>query len=201
VPGSPAGSKATRAGAYTYSASGKVTFGATSQDASGTQTLTISPPLGDRQRSTLHSDDTGDTVQELVVRDSGSYAASLTLTSPAFTKEFRPATPFLLLPDPATPGRSWTWTTTSTDGATHATASNQLLRKESLTIGGSRVDTVVLQTHLVLSGDISYDTQLTVWWAPAYRLPVKTHGVGKGSYSGVPFRTDITAVLRSVRPS
>jgi hypothetical protein len=201
APGKPAASKATAAGDYTYTSSGKVTFGATPQDAAGTQTLTVSPLRGDVQHSRLHSDDTGDTEQDVVVRDSGSYGASLKLTSPAFTKEFRPATPLLLVPDPAVVGRSWSWSATSTDGATHARATNTLLRTETLTIGGTRVATVVLQTHLVLSGDLSYDAQLTVWWAPAYRLPVKSHTVGKGSYGGIPFKTDITAVMSSVKPS
>ena len=201
APGKPAAAKATAAGQYTYSSSGKVTFGATPQDASGTQTLTISALKDGIQHSTLHSDDTGDTEQDVVVRDTGSYGASLKLTSPAFSKEFRPATPVLLMPDPATVGRSWSWAATSTDGATHVSATNKLLRTETLTIGGTKVPTVVLQTHLVLSGDVTYDAQLTVWWAPAYRLPVKTHTVGKGSYGGIPFTTDVTAVMGSVRPS
>jgi hypothetical protein len=178
-----------------------VTFGATPQDAAGTQTLTISPLKGDVQHSALHSDDTGDTEQDIVVRDTGSYGASLKLTSPAFSKEFRPAAPLLLMPDPAVVGRAWSWSATSTDGATHVAATNKLLRNETLSIGGAKVATVVLQTHLVLSGDVRYDAQLTVWWAPAYRLPVKTHTVGNGSYSGIPFKTDVTAVMKSVRAS
>jgi hypothetical protein len=201
APSTTAPARGTAAGHYAYASSGTVSFGTTQQDASGTSTLTISPLQGGRQRSTLHSDDSGDTVEDVVVRDVGSYGASLKLTSPAFTKEFRPGTPVLLVPDPAVPGRAWTWSATSTDGATHVSASNRLLRDETLTIGGQRVDTVVQQTHLVLTGDVRYDAQLTVWWAPAYRLPVKTHTVGSGSYSGIPFTTDITAVLRSVRPS
>jgi hypothetical protein len=201
APGKPAARKATASGHYSYTSSGKVTVGATPQSASGTQTLTISPLKGDVQHSTLHSDDSGDTEEDLVVRDTGTYGASLTLTSPAFTKEFRPSPAVLLVPDPAAIGQAWSWSATSTDGATHLSASNKVLRDETLTIGGTKVATVVLQTHLVLSGDVSYDAQLTVWWAPSYRLPVKTHTVGKGSYSGIPFSTDITAVLTSVKPS
>ena len=201
APGTTAPSKATAAGQYTYTSSGKVTIGATPQDASGTQTLTIGALTNGIQHSTLHSDDTGDTEQDVVVRDTGSYGASLKLTSPAFTKEFRPATPVLLMPDPAAVGKTWSWRAASTDGKTQVSASNKLLRKETLTIGGTRVDTVVLQTHLVLSGDVNYDAQLTLWWAPTYRLPVKNHTVGSGSYGGIPFKTDITAVMRSVKPA
>jgi hypothetical protein len=135
-------------------------------------------------------------------RDAGSYAAALKLTSPAFTEEFRPATPVLLMPDPAGVGRSSSWSATSTDCAMRVSTRIKLLRQESLTFGGARVDdTVVLQTHAVLSGNVRYDAQLTVWWAPAYRLPVKTHTVGKGAYSGFRFTTDVTAVLSSAKPS
>lgn len=201
APGKEVPSKASPAGTYTLTSSGKVTFGTTPQNASGTQTLTISPLRNGIQHSTLHSDDTGDTEQDIVVRDTGDYLASLKLTSPAFTKEFRPNPPVLLVPDPAAVGKTWSWSGTSTDGATHVSASNKLVRKETLTIGGKKVPTVVLQTHLVLSGDVTYDAQLTTWWAPDYRLPVKTHTVGKGSYSGIPFTTDITAVMSSVTPA
>jgi hypothetical protein len=200
APGKPAVSKATAAGTYTYDSSGKVTFGTTPQDASGTSTLTVSPLAGDRQHSTLHSD-TGDTEQDLLVRDAGTYGASLKITTAAFTKEFRPATAVLLVPDPARVGAAWSWSGTSTDGATKATAANKLVRTETLTIGGVQVPCVVLQTRLVLSGDIDYTADITTWWAPSYRLPVKDHTVGKGSYSGIPFSTDITQVMRSVRPS
>lgn len=200
APGAPAPAKATAPGQYAYRSSGTVTVGATPQSADGTQTLTVSALKDGVQHSTLHSDDSGDTEEDVVVRDTGSYAASLKLTSPAFTKEFRPATPVLLVPDPAAVGRTWSWALTSTDGKTRASATNSLVRTETLTIGGKKVPTVVLQTHLVLSGDVSYDAQLTTWWAPDYRLPVKTHTVGKGSYGGFPFQTDITAVMTSVTP-
>ena len=201
APGKPAAQKATTAGTYTYDSSGKVTIGATPQDASGTQTLTIGALKNGIQHSTLHSDDSGDTEQDIVVRDTGSYGASLKLTSPAFTKEFRPAAPVLLMPDPAAIGKSWSWSATSTDGATHVTATNKLVKAETLTIGGQKVETVVLQTHLVLSGDVKYDAQVTLNWAPAYRLPVKQRQVGSGMYSGIPFKSDVTGVMRSVKPA
>jgi hypothetical protein len=201
APGRPAATKATASGVYTLDSSGKVTIGVTPQDASGTQSLTISPIKNGVQRSTLHSDDTGDTVQDVLVRDAGSYLGLLKLTSPAFTKQFRPSPAVLLVPDPATIGKTYSWSVTSTDGATKATATSKLTRNETLTIGGKKVACVVVSTHLVLSGDITYDAQMTTWWAPTYRLPVKTHTVGKGTAFNTPFKTDITAVMRSVTPA
>lgn len=202
APGKPAASKATAAGVYTYDSTGTVTLGepGTPQDASGTATLTVSSVKDGRQHLTLHNE-RSDTEQDLLVRDTGTYGASLKLTSPAFTKEFRPSPAVLIAPDPAAVGTSWSWSGRSTDGKTTVTAGNKVVRTETLTIGGVRVACVVLQTHLVLTGDLDYTADITTWWAPSYRLAVKDRTVGKGSYNDFPFSTDITGVLRSVTPS
>ena len=153
------------------------------------------------QHSSLHSDNTGDTDEDILVRSTGSYIAALKLTSPAFTKEFRPSPAVLLVPDPAKVGSTWTWGGTSTDGKTKAATTNKIGSSQTLTIGGTKVVCAVVQTHLVLSGDIDYTTDLTTYWSPAFHLPVKTHSVGKGAYNGFPFTTDITSVMRSVKPA
>lgn len=190
----------TAPGTYTSATSGTVTFGTGKQDASGTQTLTISPLRGDTQHSKTHGDQ-GDTDEDLVVRSTGTYLATLTLTSPAFTKTFAPAAPVLLVPDPGTVGSSWSWSAVSSDGKTTARTTNRVDRTETVTVGGTRVSTVVVVSHLVLSGDVTYTADLTTDWAPSLRLPVRTHTVGKGSYSGIAFSTDVTSLLRSLRPS
>lgn len=188
----------TPAGSYTYDSSGTQSFGG---KVDGTSTLTVGALSGDRQSSTLHNSQ-GDTTQQLVVRSTGSYLSSLAISSPTLSKEFRFSPPALLLPDPARPGARWSWRATSTDGTTTVTASNEVLRTETLTIGGERVPTVVLQTHLVITGDsLSYTADATNWVAPAYRLPVKTHTTGNGQYGTFPaFTFDVTDVLRSVHP-
>lgn len=192
--------RGTAPGTYTSDTSGTVTFGTGKQDASGTQTLTVSPLRGDTQHSKVHGDQ-GDTDEDLVVRSTGTYLAGLTLTSPAFTKAFRPAAPVLLVPDPATVGSSWSWTAVSTDGKTTARTTNRVERTETVTVGGTRVSTAVVVSHLVLSGDVSYTADLTTDWAPSLRLPVRTRTVGKGTYSGIAFSTDVTSLLRSLQPS
>ena len=203
APGKTAATKATPAGTYTLDAKGTVTLGnpGTPQDVNSQSTLTVDPIKDGVQHSTLHSEESGDTDEEVVVRDTGSYAASLKLSSQAFTKEFRPDPPVLLMPDPAVVGKAWTWSATSTDGKTKADATNKLVRTETLNIGGAKVATVVLQTHLVLSGDVDFTADITLWWAPDHRLPVKERTVGKGSYNGFTFTTDITATMRSVTPA
>lgn len=203
APGTVAAQKATAPGVYTLDETGTVTLGdpGTPQDASGSTTLTVDPLRGGVQHSTLRSDNTGDTAEDLLVRSTGTYIASLKLSSPAFTKELRPQPAVLLVPDPAKVGTAWSWQATSTDGKTTATATNKITGTQTLTIGGTRVLCAVVQTRLVLSGDVDYTTDITVSWSPDYRLPVKTHATGKGTYNGFPFRTDITATMRSVKPA
>jgi hypothetical protein len=201
APGRTAPSKATPAGTYTYDASGSQRTGAYSSPVSGTSTLVVSVSRAGRQTSTLHNAQ-GDTQQEILVRDAGSYLADLRIKAPGLPqKEFAFAKAVLLLPDPARVGASWSWGGRSTDGKTAVTTTNRVVRTETLTIGGKAVRTVVLQTHLVLSGDIDYTSDLTTWVAPSLRLPVKDHAVGSGRAYGVPFSFDITDVMRSTTPA
>lgn len=204
APGKAAVQRATAPGVYSSDSSGTIDVGALGkQDAKGTQTLTISPIKAGSQHSSLHGDQ-GDTDQDLLVRDTGTYIADLTITSPAFgrqAKEFRPSPAVLLVPEPAKIGAAWSWGGVSTDGKTHVSTTNKIARSETVTIGGKAVPCVVVQTHLVLSGDVTYDAQVTTWYAPGYRLAVKDHTLGKGSYAGTMFTTDISTLLRSVTPA
>jgi len=196
APGKPSAAKATAPGTYTYDASGTVNGRSTS----GTSNLVISALANGMQTSSMHNDQ-GDTVQSILVRDAGSYLSSLKITSLMGNKEFDFSPAALLFPDPAKVGASWSWGSTSTDGKTTAKATNKILRTETLTIGGEKLATVVLQTHLVLSGDYVYSADVTTWVAPTLRLPVKDHTVGKGSVGAFAFSFDVTDVMRSVHPS
>ncbi|HUR51007.1 MAG TPA: hypothetical protein VMZ11_02675 [Mycobacteriales bacterium] len=201
APGRPAASKATAPGSYTYDSSGSQRTGAYRSPVTGSATLTVTWLSNGRQRSTLHNAQ-GDTVQDVLVRDRGSYLVDLQVKAPGLPdKEFGFSPAVLLLPDPARVGATWNWGGRSTDGKTTVATSNKVVRQETLTIGGRRVATVVLQTHLVLSGDIDYTADLTTWVAPSLRLPVKDHTVGKGRAYGVPFAFDVTDVMRSTTPA
>ncbi|GAC1439471.1 MAG: hypothetical protein NVSMB55_01030 [Mycobacteriales bacterium] len=143
----------------------------------------------------------GKTEQDVVVRPTGTYLSRLVITNPAFTKDFRFAPPVLLLPEPATNGRSYSWRARSTDGKTTASVTARIDRRETITIGGARVPTVVVKSTLELTGDITYTGTMETWRDPAHRLTVKEHAVGKGTVSGFMFSSDITSVARSTRPS
>jgi hypothetical protein len=194
-----AGAGATSPGTYTYDNTGTVTAG-TPQDVSGTSTLTVDPPTAAGQHSVLTSD-MGRTEQDVVVRRAGTFLTRLVIANPAFTKEFRPPANGLLMPSPATVGRSWSWRATSTDGKTTATVTAKIARMETLTVAGERTPTTVVTSTLALSGDVSYTARMETWYDAAHRLSAKEHTKGSGSYGGFAFTTDITSVLRSTRPS
>jgi hypothetical protein len=194
-----AATTSTAAGTYTYDNTGTVTAG-TPRDASGTSTLTVDPPAGSRQHTRLAGDQSS-TDQDTVVRPSGTLLARLAMTNPAFSKEFRPPAPVLLVPDPADPGKAWHWSMTSTDGKTTATVTARVVRRETLTIGGRPVTTSLVTSTLRLTGDVSFTAQAQTWYDAAHRLSVKDHTKGSGTVSGLHFTTDITSVLRSLTPS
>jgi hypothetical protein len=201
APGHAAPAKATPAGTYTYDSSGSQRTGAYSSRVTGTATLVMSALRAGRQSSSLHNAE-GDTREELLVRDAGSYLSDLQVHAEGLPdKEFAFAKAVLLLPDPARVGMTWSWGGLSTDGKTTVRTDNKVVRTETVAIGGRAVRTVVVQTHLVLAGDIDYTADITTWVEPSVRLPVKDHTVGKGTALGVPFSFDVTDVLRSTRPA
>jgi hypothetical protein len=187
------------AGTYTYDTTGTVTVG-TPKDAAGTATLTVDPPSAGTQHSVL-ADDQGRTEQDVAAKPTGAYLARLVISNPAFNKEFRPASPVLLVPEPATPGRSWAWTATSTDGKTTVAVSARISRRETLTIGGVATPTSLVTSTLKLTGDVTYTAQMQTWYDAVHRLSVKDHTRGNGTFGGVAFSTDVTGVLRSTRPA
>lgn len=197
--GKPAPAKATAPGTYAYDSKGTVTVG-TPRQVEGTQTLVVDRPSGATQH-TVQSSDQGRQEQDVLVRDGGTYLTRLTLTNPAFDKTFAPDPAVLLVPDPATVGRAWTWSARSTDGKTTVTARNSVVRTETLTIGGQRVPTSVVRTLLQIRGDVVFDGTTDTWYSEALRLPVKDRSQGEGTVSGVAFTFDVTSTMRSTRPS
>lgn len=193
--------QATAAGDYTYDSEGTVTFGGRPQPAEGVATLTVDEASGDAQHSVLSSDQNR-TEQDVLLRANGTYVSRVQLTNPAFDKTFEPEPAPLLVPDPADVGDTWAWTATSTDGKTTLKQSSKVLRAETLTISGKKVETRVIETRLVVSGDgVDYRATLTTWYAPAFHLPVKEHQKGSGTVSGFAFASDVTATVRSTTPA
>lgn len=157
-------------------------------------------PAGNQQHSVLGGEQ-GSTDQTVQRNETGTYLVRLKLDNPAFSKEFAPAKPVMLVPRPADVGRTWSWTMTSTDGKTTAAFNATVTKNETITIGGKKTPTAVIESTLKLSGDVDYTAKTTTHYSEAHLLQVKDHTRGSGSFSGFPFSTDITSVLRSTTPS
>ena len=200
--GQPAAAAAfTQPGSYPFDTTGSATALGSTRDASGASTLTVDPPAGQAQHSVL-GDSHGKTSQDVVVHADGTYLTRLEISNTGFDRTFAPSPAALLLPSPATPGTTWSWTAVSSDGKTTLTSKNTVLGTETLAIGGEQVDTSVIRTELTLrGGDLTYDGTQDTWFAPAQRLPVKLHTTGNGTASGVVFSIDTTSTARSTHPS
>lgn len=129
----------------------------------------------------------GAAVRALVTHKIAPYEAAVDRASPR-----RLTTPY---GSPTSTRSMCRWST----GASATT--NKVLRTETLTIGGQNVATVVLQSRLAITGDVTYTADVTTWVATAYRLPVKDHTKGSGMWGQIRFSTDVTSVMRSVRPA
>jgi len=195
--GQQAAPRFTPPGAYTYDVNGTVTAGST-QKSSGSATLTVDKPVGEKQHSSFEGE-RGGTEQDVVHRADGTYLARLVIAS--FGKEFRPAKPVLTMPVPAQIGKAWSWTMKSTDGKTTASLTAKIVRRETVTVGGQAIKAWVIEGTLKLTGDFTYTDQRTSWHDDSRLLEVKERSRGSGSYGGMAFTTDMTSTLRSVRPS
>ncbi|MCU1587762.1 MAG: hypothetical protein JWN31_1255 [Frankiales bacterium] len=195
----PEAASFTAPGTYTYDSHGTITAG-TPRKVDGTAELKVDKPKGTAQHSSLGGDQSA-TEQDVLHLSTGSYLTRLVISTGGQSKEFRPAKPVLGYPRPAAVGRSWSWSMTSTDGKTHASYSGKVARRETLTIGGTHVDAWVIDSTLKLTGDLTLTDHETTWYDEQRLLQVKTRSQASGSFSGIPFTTDMTSTLRSVKPS
>lgn len=194
------GQQATSPGTYTYDTSGTVTAGA-ARPVNGSTNLAVDKPSGTTQHSVLGGGDQGSTEQTVVRTSSGTMLADLKLNNQAFQKEFKPVKPVLLVPKPAKVGATWSWTMTSTDGKTTASLSAKVTKQETVTVGGVKTATAVIESTLKLTGDVTYTAQDTINYDEVHLIQVRDHTRGKGMINGFAFSTDITSVLRSLKPS
>jgi hypothetical protein len=193
--GGAAAIKPATPGSYTYKTTGNSSFGPVNE----TSTLKVDPPSGSDQHS-AQTGQQGGTETVLRYQADGVYLVSLKLSG-QITKEFRLNPPGLALPQPATVGRTWSWTATSTDGKTSVKSDFKVLRTETIAVGGEQVPTVVLETVVTTSGDLVSTSKGTRWVSEAYRLTVREDSQMQGTYSGFSFNSTTSSLLQSTKPS
>jgi hypothetical protein len=187
-------------GTYTFRVDGSFTFGTTKQSLPPTARLTVENLNATDQRHTLSSDDS-ETVSVFRLAATALRLVSLSTTQSGVAKEFRPDPPVAFAPIPLAVGDTWQWTITSTDGKTKVHQSSKVLRTERRTIGGTAVDTFVVQTTVTISGDLNATTNQTSWVSPAHGIQVRTEQTTKGSFGTLTFTSSSTSELTSLQPS
>lgn len=121
------------------------------------------------------------------------------------TKVFTPSSPALFIPYSSPSGSSWTWSATSSDGATHVSVTGGVGDSKTMTIAGQSVSVTEITASLSISGDISGSADLTMWVSNTLRLPVvQRQVINAKASSGYGFSSkltsDVTQTLTSLTP-
>jgi hypothetical protein len=192
---------AAAAGRYTYNRTGSANSSAFGQQSlDGQVPLQVDPPAGADQHSTTNPGGSNSFEQTLRFLADGAYFTQVKQTTSGFAKEFRPNPPVLAVPNNAANGRSWQWTTTSTDGATTLNGSFTAVRHETLTVGGQAVDCLLLDVTLKTSGDVTSTSTDKFWVSYKYGLVVRQQDTTDGTLGSVTFHSTSDQILQSVTP-
>ena len=190
-----------RPGTYRYTTTG--TFVASlglPQSRNGEATLVVDPASGTDQHSVKTAPGRG-TDQVLRLDGGNVYLVSLRLTESGVTKEFRPQPPGLALPAGASPGRTWSWQATSTDGQTQVSSSFRAVRTETVTVGGAQVEALVVEVSLTTTGDVTLTSTQTAWTVPRLGLIVRQDDATQGKLGVITFNSSSSDRLVALDPS
>jgi hypothetical protein len=170
------------------------------QPADGPATLVVSPPSGTDQTQATTS---ADSQTEETARFGSDGAVRLTflhLENQAFDVSFHFASPEVILPAGARAGMTYSWTAKSDDGKTTLAYTGSVKGTETVTVGGTAVRCVVIQSTLALSGGTNLRVTQTDDYSPDNRLIVREHQIASGSFGPLPFTADITTTLDRLTP-
>jgi len=192
------------AGHYPATFSGNATVNGRAQSFPSSGAVVFTPTGADLRQSS--PDRPGDVKITQHFSDDQSSLVSFQLKAGDSTKVFTPAGAATFIRYRAGGGSSWTWSASSSDGATRVNTQAHIGGTKTLTVGAQNVEVFEVVMSLSISGDISGTADLTMWVSPEYRLPVVQRQVinAKGS-SGYGFSTrlssDVTQTLTQLTPS
>ncbi len=191
------------AGSYpaTFSGSAKVNGRAQSFPSTGSMVFAAAAP-NLRQSS---PDTPGNVVLTQRFTAAKSSLVSFQMKAGDTTKVFTPVSPVTFVMFNAPQGTSWTWSATSTDGATRVTANGSVGATQVTNVNGQDVPTVAVTTTFTISGDMAGTAELTMWVSPSHRLPVvQRQVINATARSGYGFSTrlvsDVTQRLTRLTP-
>ncbi len=211
APSEPEAAQPAAPGTYEYDTDGETE---TSGALGGTEelpeltTLEVQPADGARQRSVRDMrDENGDgtvTTTDLLFRDDGVYVEYLKIAARdsgvTFTFEFVLDPPELVAPTNPAPGFHTEFSTESTNGGIRADVTIDISDRETVTIGGTSVETIVLVTHIEFEGDIDGESTSTDNIDPERSLRVHEDSVSDIQFGPTTAHTEYVATLRSLSP-
>jgi hypothetical protein len=192
------------AGDYPATFSGSATVNGRGQSVPTSGSVVFNPTGSDLRQSSPNTP--GDVKITQHFSPEKASLVSFQLKATGSTKIFTPASPATFILYGAPQGTAWSWSASSSDGATHISASGHIGGAKTMSVGGQPVDVFEVVTSLSISGDITGTADLTMWVSSQYRLPVVQRQVinAKGS-SGYGFSTrlssDVTQTLTALSPS
>jgi hypothetical protein len=194
-------------GTYRYDTSGTSTLAGVTSPYPAVTTLVVDPPSGTVQHATR---DLRDALQSGPVfettfdyRADGLYVVDLKVTATIAlltqSVDLRPPAPALLLPTGARPGLHRELDLPVAGGGPSAHLVLDVLRTESVTVGGQSVNTSVIHMVATLPG-INGGLDFTAWLAPANRIWVKEHFVATAATTdnSVQYQTQYDATLHAL---
>lgn len=194
-------------GTYHYTQSGSIQAGPLGSTADPQGTLGLGGPIADSggQRQTQQRVYSSSWSQEqvLVFRSTAVYLKSVTtrLGSGGFVQEqtCTPSHPLKVIVLPLKVGNSWSDQATC-DGRT-LTVHGSVLRTEARTVGGTRVQTDVVEIKTTQTGNgYNLSVDLMMWIAPQYGLSVHSTTTGTGAAQGFAFNEHLTDDLVRLTP-
>ena len=187
-------------GTYRYAITGSFTSTLTgTQPRDGESTLVVDPPSGTDQHSVKRSL-TRTTDQVLRLQGGDALLVSLRLIYEGIDKEVRPSPPGLALPGDAGPGSHWSWRAVSTDTRTTVDSSFRVLRTEDVTVGPDRVEALVVELVLTITGDIVSTSRQMLWISTRQRLVVRQDDTTQGTFGAIAFSGATSETLQSLTP-
>ena len=196
------------AGTYRYDTSGSSTFGLGPIPYPAVTTLMVDSATGTRQRSVRDLRDPSGTgaLSETVLdyRADGVYLISLRLTTRVAgttdVRELRPGAPVLFLPTTARPGSHAEFDIAANGGApAHVVV--DVLREETVTVGGQAVAALVIRAATTLPpGPVSGSQELTVSFDRGSRLIVKERQVTDAVAGLLSLHSEYDATLQRLTP-
>ena len=170
-------------------------------------TLTADPPDGSAQHSTrdLRDNHGNGSVTETTddYQADGVHLVHIKVTTTyagiTDVRDFQPSPTPLIAPTGAGPGSHVHFTMTGS--GTTADVTIDVLRTETVDIGGMPINAFAVRTVTNLSGQVNGQTTSDTWVAPDHDLTLKEHVVTDATVGLNSVHSDYTATLQSVAPS